>query len=81
MVKKQWIYTNSKTPEKAAAFVGKTGFTFGVITIPSRQTPFASYLAGTINDATDDSEIKDPLTYSVSCVMNPRNYSSTAPSL
>ncbi|KAM0813744.1 hypothetical protein AB5N19_13743 [Seiridium cardinale] len=53
--------------------VGKAYITFGAVTDPKGQTPFASYLAGIVGDPDKEAGVAGGSSYTVSCVVDPRN--------
>ncbi|KAI1374378.1 hypothetical protein F4677DRAFT_461436 [Hypoxylon crocopeplum] len=60
-------------PWAGAEHVGKVLLGFGVVNDPLGQVPFASYLAGAINDPDEPKYRVGGATYAVTCVVNPRN--------
>ncbi|KAK6080161.1 hypothetical protein SCUP515_03586 [Seiridium cupressi] len=53
--------------------VGKAYITFGAVTDPKGQIPFASYLVGIVGDPDKESGVAGGSSYTVNCVVDPRN--------
>ncbi|KAI2636870.1 hypothetical protein GGS26DRAFT_588414 [Hypomontagnella submonticulosa] len=53
--------------------VGKAVLGYSAVNDPAGQVPFASYLAGAINDPDEPKYLEGGSTYAVTCVVNPRN--------
>ncbi|KAI4867143.1 hypothetical protein F4820DRAFT_224952 [Hypoxylon rubiginosum] len=60
-------------PWPGAEHIGKIELNFAAVNDPAGQVPFASYLAGAINDPDEPEYRTGSSTYSVTCVVNPHS--------
>ncbi|KAI1771887.1 hypothetical protein F4818DRAFT_444885 [Hypoxylon cercidicola] len=66
------IWTPSSWASAGADHVGKALLGVAAVNDPTGQVPFASYLAGAINDPDEPKHRAGSSTYTVMCVINPR---------